>query len=94
MSGDETAARWLITGRVQGVGFRWFVYRRATALGVSGWARNLFDGRVEVVARGSLSAMESFEREIGEGPRFACVDKLERTEFPHEVWTINSFDIR
>ena len=47
-----TAKRWLIDGVVQGVGFRFFVQHKATALGLRGWARNLADGRVEVYAAG------------------------------------------
>ena len=46
-----TTVRFLVSGRVQGVGFRWFTHREAERLGIAGWARNLPDGRVEVLAK-------------------------------------------
>jgi acylphosphatase len=93
MSGGEMANRWLISGRVQGVGFRWFVYQSAEELGVRGWARNLPDGRVEVVATGQLGMLEQFERALHRGPLLARVDHVEKEDYPHELPTSKPFDI-
>lgn len=65
--------RYLVRGIVQGVGFRYFVLHRARALGVCGWARNLDDGRVEVLAQGGSSALAALEGLLREGPRHASV---------------------
>lgn len=94
MSSDLDAFRWLISGRVQGVGFRWFVLRRAEELGVVGWARNLPDGRVEVCGVGTLEVLARFDGVLREGPRLAIVDNVEKYNCPHEVDAFKSFDIR
>jgi acylphosphatase len=57
-SADIRVTAW-VSGRVQGVGFRWWTRARALELGLSGWARNLDDGRVEVVAEGTRAAGEA-----------------------------------
>lgn len=72
-----TARRYLISGRVQGVGFRNFAQRAAAETGVSGWARNLDDGRVEVHANGSEHQLDEFESRLRSGPRFADVRGFE-----------------
>jgi acylphosphatase len=67
-----------VRGRVQGVGFRYYVREHARALGVSGWVRNLADGSVEVLARGESQAMERLRRLLVAGPpgsRVAAVDE-------------------
>ena len=87
-------ARWLISGRVQGVGFRWWVYRQAIQLGVHGWVRNLPDGRVEAAGVGNPEAIAEFELALARGPLMARVDSLSRQEFPHDVSALKSFDIR
>jgi acylphosphatase len=69
----------LIRGRVQGVGFRFFVLRRARALGLSGWVRNRPDGAVEVEAQGPRAALESLAASLREGPPAAGVSRLEET---------------
>lgn len=66
-----------ITGRVQGVGFRWFVRQRAKSLGVAGWALNRLDGSVEVAARGPEDALAAFRTSLHDGPAGARVDHLE-----------------
>ena len=71
------ARRLLISGRVQGVGFRWFVIDRASFEGITGWVRNLPGGEVEVVAEGDAEAMDRFERALRLGPGGARVDDLE-----------------
>ena len=68
---------YLVVGRVQGVGFRWFVEREAQLIGVSGWVRNREDGAVEVLARGSDTQLSSLYDRLREGPRAARVDRVE-----------------
>lgn len=67
----------VVRGRVQGVGFRWFVRERARSLGVSGWVRNDADGSVEVYAVGSPVELEKFRRMLEQGPPAADVDVVE-----------------
>ncbi len=69
-----------VSGRVQGVGFRAFTQRSALELGVTGWVRNLADGRVEAVAEGSVEAINKFLEAVNRGPQAARVDKVELTE--------------
>jgi len=72
------AYRYLVRGRVQGVGYRYFVLREAAALGVTGFARNRADGAVEVVAEGSEAVLDDLEARLRQGPAFAEVTDLER----------------
>lgn len=90
----EQGARWLISGEVQGVGFRWFAARHAEALGLRGWVRNLPDGRVEVVAAGLETQLTELGRQIQDGPRLSRVDGVEKTDIPHEGVECKSFEIR
>ena len=70
--------RYRITGRVQGVGYRYFALREAQGLGVAGYAKNLPDGSVEVVAEGSDEAVLSFEVRLREGPAFSRVEIVDK----------------
>jgi len=72
------AYRFVVSGRVQGVGYRYFALKEAQALGLAGYARNLDDGRVEVVAEGADSALASLEGRLKEGPSFARVEAVEK----------------
>ena len=65
-----------IRGRVQGVGFRYFVVRRALELGIVGWVANTPDGSVECVAEGSPAALDALEVSLNEGPTGAIVDSV------------------
>jgi acylphosphatase len=76
------ACRFLVEGRVQGVGYRYFAMKEAESLGVSGFARNLPDGRVEVVAEGAEDVLATFEARLREGPGFARVSGVVRAEMP------------
>ena len=67
----------VISGRVQGVGFRYAAYRQAEALGLTGWVRNLYDGRVEAEFEGERPALESMRLWCEEGPRFARVTSVD-----------------
>ncbi len=91
---EDRAYRWLISGRVQGVGFRWFVLRRAKELGIRGWASNRADGRVEVIGRGSDIALEDLDDSLRAGPRLARVENVEKIDIPHEVVDTNSFVVK
>ncbi|MDO4855473.1 MAG: acylphosphatase [Limosilactobacillus gorillae] len=67
----------LVSGRVQGVGFRWATYQLALELGIYGWVQNLANGQVEIVAQGEHEAVRSFLKKIQAGPnRFARVDTI------------------
>jgi len=72
----RSVKRFVISGRVQGVGFRYFVQSVATREAISGWVRNLDDGRVETAAAGEPDALERFERAIRQGPAGARVDHV------------------
>ena len=71
-------ARFLVSGRVQGVFYRASTREQALALGLAGMARNLADGRVEVIACGELQAIEQLERWLYEGPPAARVEEVIR----------------
>lgn len=88
----EQARRWLIAGRVQGVGFRYFVQRRAMELGLTGWARNLDDGRVEVYAAGGAAQLSDLAAALNMGPSMAEVRSVEELESAVERTT--SFRVR
>ena len=74
------ARRFVVSGRVQGVGFRYFVQEAATVEGLIGWVRNLPDGRVEILAEGDAEAVERFSRHIERGPSLARVERVETAE--------------
>jgi acylphosphatase len=65
-----------VEGRVQGVAYRYYAQKWAAALSVSGWVRNLPDGRVEVVAEGERAALDEFAGRLRQGPRLALVEEL------------------
>jgi acylphosphatase len=74
------ARRFVVRGRVQGVGFRWFVEREAHVLAVSGWVRNNADGSVEVLAQGTRDQLLGLRSRLRQGPRAARVDDVEESE--------------
>jgi len=76
------AYRYLVSGRVQGVGYRYFVLREAERLGVAGFARNLSDGRVEVIAEGAEEVLAELESRLKSGPSFAAVAGVDRAPVP------------
>ena len=85
----------LVSGVVQGVGFRWYVARHARALGLAGFARNLADGRVEVVAAGTESGgLDRLETLLRAGPANARVERVEREDGIAQALPTGSFDIR
>jgi acylphosphatase len=82
MSGENAslARRFVVRGRVQGVGFRWFVEREAHMLGIAGWVRNNSDGSVEVLAIGTWDQLSGLRSRLRQGPRAARVDDVEESE--------------
>jgi acylphosphatase len=80
--GKIEARRFLVRGRVQGVGFRWFVEREAHILGVAGWVRNNADGAVEVLAQGTREQLSGMRARLQQGPRAARVDSVEEAAAP------------
>ncbi|MGA8879208.1 MAG: acylphosphatase [Candidatus Korobacteraceae bacterium] len=73
---DLETRRYVISGRVQGVGFRWFVEREAAQLGVTGWVRNCNNGDVEVMATGGGEQLNSLRQKLEQGPRASRVDHV------------------
>jgi acylphosphatase len=71
------ARRIVVSGRVQGVGFRFFARSAAVREGLHGWVRNLPDGRVEISAEGEAEALDRFEHKLRHGPPGARVEDLE-----------------
>lgn len=89
----RVARRLIISGRVQGVGFRYFTHDAATREGVTGWVRNLPDGRVEVYVEGEAEAVTRVERAVRQGPRSGRVDTVQvESEAPGGGYT--GFEIR
>lgn len=72
----RVARRFVVSGRVQGVGFRYFTQDTALREGVTGWVRNLPDGRVEALVEGDVEAVTRVERALRNGPRGARVDRV------------------
>jgi acylphosphatase len=86
------ARRFVVRGRVQGVGFRWFVEREAHVLSIAGWVRNNSDGSVEVFAQGTRDQLLGLRSRLREGPRAARVDAVEESE-ARTGPAVNSFRI-
>jgi acylphosphatase len=70
------ARRYIVRGRVQGVGFRWYVDHEARQLGLAGWVRNNIDGTVETLAIGTEPQLAALSKKLQEGPRAARVDDV------------------
>ena len=80
VSDDKQSRRYFVSGIVQGVGFRFFVQRVAEKLEIGGYARNLFDGRVEVLAVGTAAQLAEMKSALEHGPRFASVSEVREEE--------------
>ncbi|HWN18881.1 MAG TPA: acylphosphatase [Gemmatimonadales bacterium] len=87
------STRFEVFGMVQGVGFRWFVARHARSLGLTGHARNLPNGSVEVVVDGPEDAIPELERMLRSGPASAQVERVERSTEPGSIPTTKGFDV-
>ena len=77
---ETQAKRFFVSGRVQGVGFRFFAERTAASLGVGGYVRNLYNGRVEVYAIGNAEQMDALRDALRRGPRMAGVDRVDEQD--------------
>jgi acylphosphatase len=89
----EVRSRIVVRGLVQGVGFRWFVHRKAAALGLNGWVQNAADGSVSIEAQGERSLVEELLRDVKVGPRSAQVTDLQ-VEWLEPEYPGTSFHIR
>jgi acylphosphatase len=78
----KIAKQYVISGRVQGVGFRFFAERVANQLGLRGYVKNRWDGAVEVYAIGDAESLQEFQRHLAEGPRSAHVTGIEESDEP------------
>ena len=76
MDTAKKASRYFVTGRVQGVGFRFFAVGEAERLGIAGYVRNLRDGRVEAYAIGTPDQLVEFRARLEKGPRLSSVDSV------------------
>lgn len=92
LESTSQARRFIVRGRVQGVGFRWFVEREAHMLGIAGWVRNNHDGSVEVLAIGTRDQLLGLRGRLHQGPRAARVDDVEESE-AQPVAGLNTFRI-
>ncbi len=86
------AVRLTVKGRVQGVGFRHFVYRRAEKYGLVGWVKNLPNGDVEAHVQGEPEALTKFAAAVQSGPSMAVVTDLQQEQVP--VADVQGFSIR
>ena len=89
----QVSAHIIVRGVVQGVGFRYFVFRVAVRYGLGGWVRNLYNGDVEVLAEGERSLVEELIKDLKTGPRTAHVKDL-TIEWQANTGTFASFEIR
>lgn len=80
-------SRFVVAGRVQGVGFRYFVAREARSLGLAGWVRNLTDGHVEVLAAGEDAAVGALEGRLWQGPPSAIVTTVDESGGEAPPWS-------
>lgn len=80
VSDEKQARKYFVSGMVQGVGFRMFVQREANKLGIGGYTRNLFDGRVEVFATGTASQLTALKAALERGPRLSMVSGVREEE--------------
>jgi acylphosphatase len=85
---------YLVSGAVQGVGFRYFTHREARRIGLRGWVRNLNDGRVEAVADGTGEQLEEFERALRRGPAGSSVTDVHATDTMDEAAALIRFEVR
>jgi acylphosphatase len=84
----------IVSGKVQGVGFRFFAQRKAVQYGINGWVRNLDDGSVEIRAMGDKKQMDSFMRDLKRGNPFSSIDHMQVDELDGQSGLSSSFKIK
>ncbi len=85
----------LVSGRVQGVGFRWFVHREASELNLRGWVRNTEEGHVEIVVAGEPEDLEELRTSLRRGPRGSRVDGIQEHALDEsEAASLDAFRIQ
>ncbi len=89
----QARAHIFVSGLVQGVGYRWFVEEHARALGLTGFVRNLWDGRVEIVVEGDRGLIEELIKDLRVGPHLADVRKVDINWEPY-TGEFNDFRIK
>lgn len=82
---DRKGQQFIVHGRVQGVGFRWFVQRTATELGLSGWVRNEPDGTVRVEARGDGPQLQELSGQLSTGPPGSSVERVDALDATNQT---------
>lgn len=93
MDDQKQTRRYFVSGTVQGVGFRFFVQRVAQKLNIGGYARNLYDGRVEVFAAGTRAQLAELKAALERGPRFSSVSGVHEEESRPDPHHQNGFVI-
>lgn len=94
MNDASSALLYVVSGRVQGVGFRHFVWKMAIEIGIRGWVRNRTDGTVEVAAWGSDDQLDHLNNALHEGPRWSTVSAVRREMVPNSEDPVGRFSIR
>ena len=92
--GDLVCLRWVVEGRVQGVGYRWYALNHAQTLGVRGWVMNRDDGAVEVVGLATAKTAAELEAILAKGPPGARVTRITKEEVPHQFVESKSFQVK
>ncbi len=82
-----------VSGRVQGVGFRYFTLTQAVLYGLSGYVKNLHNGDVKIIVQGDQTLISEFKSKIKEGPRMSIVENVNETLIEHSA-DYGSFEIR
>lgn len=94
MTDEPSFRHFMVRGRVQGVGFRHFVWRKATELELQGWVQNLEDGSVEVAAWGFKSQIDILNTELERGPKWSMVDSVAVDQLGNSEAPAGQFSIR
>jgi len=91
---DVQGRKWVVSGRVQGVGYRMFVFKAALSSGLRGYVRNLPDGTIEAVAAGSAESLDALESLLKQGPSSSRVDSISVNPAPTYLELPSPFEIR